>query len=169
MAKQNEQQNNVNVEEAKAKLEKLAEQIKGEHGRVVTTYRKSLDHAKKVGELLSKARDLCHTSSTPWRTWIQQNTGLSLPTVNGYIKVYEGWEKIEAAGDKINTIKGAIDLLKPARPQPATSRKKGTRISRSKLTEVATRRGLTADAVLGILTDLGLKVEVEDDQKPNAA
>lgn len=55
MARQNQNSGNEakkTKDEAQASLEKRADKIKSEHGKVITTYRKSLDHAIRVGEYL---------------------------------------------------------------------------------------------------------------------
>lgn len=96
---------------------KLVEQIKAAHAATVSAYRKSLDNAKRAGKLLKELKAHIDAPDSPysWAKWVGPNTGISERTANNYMRVYEGWDKIDAAikaGADSLTMTGALALLK---------------------------------------------------------
>src|SRR5579871_4381247 len=81
-------------------LPQLATKIKSEHDQAVQTVRKSLDHARKAGELLAKAqKQVMKNTAFKWGRWVEQECGIKERTASNYIRLYRNWSKIEKVAD----------------------------------------------------------------------
>jgi hypothetical protein len=98
-------------EQAQAELNKIAPKIVKEHEASVSTYRKGLEHAKKAGELLKKAKDLCDKAGKLWEPWLKATANITRQHAANYIRVFDNWAKVEAA-EGIDTVRGALHLLR---------------------------------------------------------
>src|SRR5579872_3809339 len=77
-------------------LDQLASSIKTEHEAVVVAVRKSLDHARKAGELLSQAKKAIKETDYQWGKWVEKRCGILERTTHNYIRIFEKWTEIEA-------------------------------------------------------------------------
>lgn len=108
-------------------LEQLAGKIKTEHQQVVQVVRKSLDHARKAGELLARAKEQVEKNSAyRWSRWVEQECGILDRTASNYIRVFRHWDEIERAtkeGDPTGlTLRAALSLLKKRERKPSEQR-----------------------------------------------
>jgi hypothetical protein len=99
----------------------LAAQIKKQHGLVLQAFREGLDHARKAGELLLKAKEQC--SHGEWTPWIEGNCGFNIRTAQQYMQIAEGWDEIRAKAKHVSHLpmRDALKLLakpKEAEPNP---------------------------------------------------
>ena len=76
-------------------LDELASEIKQEHEAVGQAVLKSLDHARKAGELLSKAKEAIKDTEYQWGKWVEKKCGVIERTANNYLRIYERWVEIE--------------------------------------------------------------------------
>jgi hypothetical protein len=75
-------------------LDKIALAINQEHEAAFGKARQALDHARRAGEFLLKAkRRLTHGS---WLPWIRENCRFSVRMAQGYMRLAEGWPELEA-------------------------------------------------------------------------
>jgi hypothetical protein len=98
-------------------LSELAAQFRAEHAQAVFAFRSGVEHAKRGGELLIRAKDLLpHGAFIPW---LQKNCGVSRRTAANYMKVARGWTTVAANGkpDAHLNLRDALKLLtKPRDP-----------------------------------------------------
>ena len=102
----------------------LAAQIKKQHGLVLRAFREGLDHARKAGELLLKAKEQC--AHGDWTPWIETNCGFNVRTAQQYMQIAEGWDEIRAKAKHVSHLpmRDALKLLakpKEAEPEPGPS------------------------------------------------
>jgi len=99
-------------------LDKLIKDIVKEHEQVGLSMKKSLNHAKKAGELLTQAKVEIDKSESKWSFWVKNKCGITDRMAANYIRIHKKWEKIEekTAEDGFDmadlTIRGALSLLK---------------------------------------------------------
>jgi hypothetical protein len=67
--------------------------------------RSSLEHARKAGEMLLQAKQLCKHGE--WLPWLKANVRLSQWTVSAYMRVADGWDKLET----VTNLREALRLL----------------------------------------------------------
>lgn len=136
------------------RLDELAIDIKAEHKEVGAALRKSLDHARKAGELLDKARQ--HIDALPeykWGGWVSKTCEIHERTANNYIRIHRHWAKIEQAvkgGDIANlTVRAALALIKRASESEGDGEKKAKKgpLTMSGLKELLARLQIDADPV----------------------
>jgi hypothetical protein len=142
------------------KLARLVSSIKTEHQAVILAVRKSLDHARKAGELLSKAKAAIKDTEYQWGKWVEKKCGIKERTANNYLRIFEKWAEIEAklkdqGGDIAHlTVRAALGLIKtttstPKEPVTLTALKEG--MARHHI------EGDPADLV-ALLKELGVRV-----------
>lgn len=156
-------------------LEKLVTEIKKEHQQVVQTVRKSIDHAKKAGELLSKAKEQVEaTTAFKWGRWVEQECGILERTASNYIRVFAHWSEIDAKMKEKDfdparlTLRAALAMLKTTtrkpknQPQPLTL---------TGLRELMAQHHLNGDPaeLLALLKEIGLKLPPVAEEEPVAA
>lgn len=107
-------------------LEVILAEIRQEHEAVVTTFRKGLQHAKRVGELLNEAK--AQVDHGDWTEWVKQNCLFSKRTAENYQRIAKHWSEIEAKSQSIVdfdsdlTINRALDLIAtPKQDESATN------------------------------------------------
>ncbi len=99
-------------------LDKLVTDIKKEHEQVGLAMRKSIQHARKAGELLTKAKAEVDKGETKWSFWVKNRCGIAERMAANYIRIFKDWAKIEAKVSQDNfdlaemTIRAALSLLK---------------------------------------------------------
>ncbi len=140
-------------------LDRLAEDIKAEHGQVVTTLRGGLDHARKCGELLAKAKVLVDADEElNWSGWLRKHTSIASATDRLYRRVAEKWETIQAKDATVGTLRAAVRL---AREKPATPpRRKPTKltVSLQDFRSAMERHELDPVQVAKALADIGVEL-----------
>ncbi|MFO0806155.1 MAG: hypothetical protein U0791_23885 [Gemmataceae bacterium] len=98
--------------------EKLITDIRREHEQVGLAMKKSLDHARKAGELLTSAKGKIDESELKWSYWVKNKCGITERMAANYLRIYRGWQKIEEKASEKGfemaelTIRGALSLLK---------------------------------------------------------
>jgi hypothetical protein len=150
-------------------LDQLASTIKTEHEAVVQAIRKSLDHARKAGELLSQAKKALKDTEYQWGKWVEKKCGIKERTANNYLRIFEGWAEIEAKlkdqGGELThlTVRAALNLLKSTTPTP-----------REPLTLTALKEGMARHHIEGdpaelvaLLKELGVRVPLAGDEDDN--
>lgn len=151
-------------------LVELATTIKAEHEAVVTTYRKSLDHARHAGELLSKAKKEVDQSAFQWAKWVEKECGILERTASNYLRIYHKWAEVEAkvkgqGGDIARlTVRAALSLLNPkAKPKPGQPKQK---VTLAVLKERMEKHGIGGDPaeLVELLKEMGWKVKVADEE-----
>ncbi len=98
----------------------LAAQINTEHQAAFSKAREALEHARRAGELLLQAKaDVGHGA---WLPWIEANCKFSVRTAQGYIRLAQGWETLQAKSATVAHLglREALGLLADA-PQPDTA------------------------------------------------
>jgi hypothetical protein len=75
-----------------ADLAALAAAANREHAAALTAVRQGLEHARRAGEALFEARELCPHGT--WLPWLAANVNYSQRTVYNYINVYEHWQEV---------------------------------------------------------------------------
>jgi hypothetical protein len=142
-------------------LKQLATRIKAEHEQVVQTVRKSLDHAKKAGELLSKAqKELKKNTAFKWGRWVEQECGIQERTASNYIRLYRNWSKIEKVADTSSlTVRAALAILKKRSRQ---KKGKTPRLTLNDLGGLMEKHGIHGQPqeLVALLEEIGLKVPV---------
>lgn len=158
-----------NQAKAKAELSKLQGQIKKTHHLCISTYRKGLEHAREAGKLLNKAMEACQVAGLSFSNWVPEHCGMTRQHANNYRRIADNWAKIEAAGDRIDTVTGALALLrdKPGR-QPSKSPGK-VRVPKSAWLTECQKLALDPDKVKALLIALGVNVNLEEAQQQPAA
>lgn len=100
-------------------LESLAEKIKAEIDECRLSLRTTLDHARRAGEFLNKAKTRCKEGNLPWEAWVRESLEMSERTAQMYMQIANSWERLkEAQGLAPLGIEQALKLL--AKPNKAT-------------------------------------------------
>jgi hypothetical protein len=150
-------------------LDQLASSIKAEHEAVGLAVRKSLDHARKAGELLSKAKDAIKDTVYQWGRWVEQKCGVIERTANNYLRIHEKWGEIEAklkddGGDLAHlTVRAALNMLKTKSRTPKEQREP---LTLTGLKERMAQHNIEGDPaeLVKLLKELGVKVPLADDE-----
>jgi hypothetical protein len=111
------------------RLGRLAQRINREHRQVQAAFGKTLQHAKRAGELLVQAKE--RTPFGQWGPWLETNFEGSERTAQNYMRVHPRWAEIEAKTKSVAdlSLTGALKALSP--PQEATiTRDQATAITR---------------------------------------
>jgi hypothetical protein len=72
--------------EVEKSLGKLAEEINAEHRAFVGTFRKTVEHGIRAGELLAKAKEQCPHGT--WLLWLEENFEGAPRTAQEYMRLY---------------------------------------------------------------------------------
>ncbi|MBM4071004.1 MAG: hypothetical protein FJ271_18950 [Planctomycetes bacterium] len=147
-------------------LKQLATKIKAEHEQVIQTVRKSLEHAKKAGELLSKAqKQVTKDTAFKWGRWVEQECGVKERTASNYIRLFKNWSKIEKAGDVSTlTVRAALAILKKRTRQQKAKHQQLTLNDLGGLMEKHGIKGQPHELV-ALLEEIGLKVPVATEKE----
>jgi hypothetical protein len=108
----------VQTVEAEAPLADLARRIAGAHADTLAAARCSVEHARRCGELLLRAK--ARLPHGRFAKWVEANCPFSSRTGQNYMRVARDWEEIQAAveGEEADTIAGALQALAgPADPK----------------------------------------------------
>jgi hypothetical protein len=106
------------VTEVEKSLGKLAEEINAEHRAFVGTFRKTVEHGIRAGELLVKAKEQC--SHGTWLPWLEENFEGAARTAQEYMRLYNHRDEIRAkTRDSAHlSVSGALkELGAPERPE----------------------------------------------------
>lgn len=150
-------------------LDKLAIEIKQEHEAVGQAVRKSLDHARKAGELLSKAKEAIQDTVYQWGRWVEQKCGVIERTANNYLRIHEKWSEIEAkrkdeGGNLAHlTVRAALNMLKTTTRTPKEQREP---ITLTSLKERLAQHNIEGDPaeLVALLKELGVKMPLADNE-----
>jgi len=80
--------------EIEKKLDTLAEEINAEHRAFEVTFRKTLEHAIRAGELLTHAKAECPHGT--WLLWLEENFEGKLRTAQVYMQLYNKRDEVRA-------------------------------------------------------------------------
>jgi hypothetical protein len=96
----------------------LAVEINAEHRHVETALRAGLEHARRAGELLLKAKQQCRHGE--WLPWLKTNVKFSGRTARAFMSIASRWDELANWQDLANlTYTDAIKLLTaPAEDEP---------------------------------------------------
>jgi site-specific DNA-methyltransferase (adenine-specific) len=86
-------------------LAELAERINAEHAAGERETRRGLEHFRKAGEDLLKAK--ARVGHGKWLKWLKVSMKFSQPTAWNYMKLAENWDKLSTA----NNLRDALRLL----------------------------------------------------------
>jgi hypothetical protein len=103
--------------EVEKSLGNLAEEINAEHSAFVGTFRKTVEHGIRAGELLAAAKEQC--SHGTWLPWLEANFEGALRTAQEYMRLYNHRDEVRAkARDSAHlSLSGALnELAAPVRP-----------------------------------------------------
>jgi hypothetical protein len=88
-------------------LATLAAQINREHAAGEEAARRGLEHFRRAGEALLKAKEKCGHGK--WLPWLKANVKVSQQTASAYMRLAEGWGKLPAAGNF--TLRDALKVI----------------------------------------------------------
>jgi len=96
-----------------ASLTDLATQINDEHRQAEQALNTGLEHARRAGELLIQAKQLCQHGE--WLPWLEQNFEGSARTARAYTLVAQRWPELEAKWQRAAnlSIRDAMRLIAP--------------------------------------------------------
>ncbi len=98
----------------------LAAEINAEHQAAFGLAREALGHARRAGELLLQVK--AEVGHGAWLPWIEANCKFSARTAQGYIRLAQRWETLQAkyatAADL--TLRDALDCLSEKSATAAT-------------------------------------------------
>jgi hypothetical protein len=100
-----------------ATLATLANEIRHEHASAEAAAAKAIDHARRAGELLQRAK--AQVGHGKWLNWVSRRCGFSDRTARVYMRVARRWEELEAKRQTSAnlSVKDALRLL--AEPAPS--------------------------------------------------
>ena len=106
-----------------ASLADYAEVINDEHQLAYGRAEEAMDHVRKAGEVLIKAKAAMKHGE--WLPWLESNVDASVRTVQSYMRVAQHWSELSAlpADTAALTIQGALETLaKPriTKPKPSS-------------------------------------------------
>ena len=92
-------------------LDSLARDINAEHCRVLDHASKAIEHARRAGEWLLKAK--AQVKHGEWLPWLQANVPFSHRTAQGYIRVAKNFPKLEGKANAVAhlSLRGALKAL----------------------------------------------------------
>jgi hypothetical protein len=99
--------NPPSVVRAAEDVSELLAAAKAEHDAGVRAERTSLEHYRKAGEVLARAK--AAAGHGKWLSLLKERTGISQQRASEYMRLAAGWSKLPPGGDF--TLKGAITLL----------------------------------------------------------
>lgn len=100
-------------------LDALAAAINAEHEAVELATRQSLEHARKVGDLLLRAQQ--QVEGHNWLKWLKKNTRVPERTAQHYIRIVRNWDEIGAKSANVADmgVVEAVNLIAGRTPDPA--------------------------------------------------
>jgi Protein of unknown function (DUF3102) len=110
-------------DEIEQRLDSLAEEINVEHRAFIGTFRKTLEHGIRCGELLAQAKEQCPHGT--WLAWLAENFEGSARVAQEYMRLYNHRDEIRAkTRDSADlSVSGALkELAAPASNIPARER-----------------------------------------------
>ena len=97
-------------------MAELVQQIRAEHAAAGTAIRKGIEHARRAGELLLKAKAQCRHGG--WHPWVTKNLpDLGIRQVQRYMRVASKWTELNAPDPNASgtthlpSIDGALAVL----------------------------------------------------------
>ncbi len=89
----------------------VADEINAEHAAAFGKAREALEHARRAGELLTLAKAAVEHGA--WLPWIDANCKFSARTAQGYIRLAQGWDALQAKCATVAHLglREALDLL----------------------------------------------------------
>jgi hypothetical protein len=93
-------------------LTALATEINREHAAGEEAARRGLEHFRRAGEALLRAKAQCDHGK--WLPWLRANVKFSQQTASAYMRLAEGWGKLPAAGNF--TLREALGVLSEPPP-----------------------------------------------------
>lgn len=109
-------------------LTDLALRINEAHADALTAARTTLEHARRVGELLTEAkRAVTHGN---WLPWLKENVKFSVATATRYMNVAADWDRIANSSSVTNLTEATALLADAPQPNDGTERAKPARRAR---------------------------------------
>jgi hypothetical protein len=105
--------------EVEKRLGKLADEINAEHRAFEVTFRKTLEHGIRAGELLTRAKAECPHGT--WLSWLGENFEGAPRTAQEYMRLYKHRDEVRAkARDSAHlSMSGALkELTAPSSSEP---------------------------------------------------
>jgi Protein of unknown function (DUF3102) len=103
--------------------------IREEFQELNESVKKSLLHAKRIGDLLIEAK--CHIKFGHWEEWVDRNFHFTVRTARNYIAIAESWEWLSKTENFSDLILG--EALKCIREQKAEEKGRENRKAKEKL------------------------------------
>ena len=106
------------MSEIEKSLGKLAEEINAEHRAFVGTFRKTVEHGIRAGELLARAKAECEYGT--WLPWLEENFEGAPRTAQEYMRLYNNRQELRAntRDSAYLSVSGALkELAGPVRPE----------------------------------------------------
>jgi hypothetical protein len=96
-------------------MKQLVTDITNAHREACGAARTALDHARKAGELLLKAKS--RTAHGGWLLWLTSNFDFTPRTAQSYMRIAEGWAALQAKSETAShlSLREALALLAPAK------------------------------------------------------
>jgi hypothetical protein len=104
----------------KVTLIDLAAQIRTEHEATTQAVRCGIEHAIAAGKLLLKAKNHRQMQHGQWLRWVKENCGLSVRTVQLYMRLYRHRKRFKCASLAHLGIENAAKLLASESPSAAS-------------------------------------------------
>jgi hypothetical protein len=107
------------MREVEKSLDKLAEEINAEHRAFVGTFRKTVEHGIRAGELLVKAKEQCPHGT--WLLWLEEHFEGAPRTAQEYMRLYNHRDALrENTRDSAHlSVSGALkELAAPSSAEP---------------------------------------------------
>jgi len=82
------------AEMEKGSLQELAAEINAEHRAFVGTFRKTVEHGIRAGELLAQAKAECKHGT--WLPWLEENFEGAIRTAQEYLRLYNHRDQLRA-------------------------------------------------------------------------
>jgi hypothetical protein len=104
--------------EVEKSLGELAEEINAEHRAFVGTFRKTVEHGIRAGELLADAKKQCEHGT--WLAWLQENFEGAPRTAQEYMRLYNHRDEIRAKtrDSTLLSVSGALQEIAARREEP---------------------------------------------------
>ena len=114
----------ITADKASTDLSTLANKINHAHADTLTAARTTLEHARRVGDLLIEAK--AAVPHGEWLPWMKENVTFSVATAGRYVKVAANWDQVNLSS--VTNLTEATALL--TEPNAKKNGKKKRRRSR---------------------------------------
>jgi hypothetical protein len=107
------------LSEIEQSLGELAAEINAEHRAFVGTFRKTVEHGIRAGELLAEAKSQCEHGT--WLPWLEENFEGSARTAQEYMRLYNYRDEVRAKtrGAAHLSVSGALrEIAAPSSSEP---------------------------------------------------